>query len=144
MSAIKRVSAHEAKALLDEGHTFLDVRTEAEFAAGHPVGALNVPYAFSGASGMTPNPEFVAVAQKLFPKDTPLVLGCRSGNRSMKAAKLLEEAGYTRLVDLRPGWDGVRNAFGQVTEKGWSAEALPSETVTLGGSFAELTTKANG
>jgi rhodanese-related sulfurtransferase len=144
MSAIKRVSAREAKALLDEGYTFLDVRTEAEFAAGHPVGALNVPYAFSGPSGMTPNPEFVALATKLFPKDARLVLGCRSGNRSMKAAALLIDAGFSDLVDLRPGWDGVKNAFGQVTEKGWAAEALPTETETPGGSFAELTAKAAG
>ena len=43
MANIPRVSPQEAKKLIDEGYTYLDVRTEVEYAAGHAVGAHNVP-----------------------------------------------------------------------------------------------------
>ena len=43
MANFKRLSPSEAKQLVDEGWVYLDVRTEAEYAAGHPVGARNVP-----------------------------------------------------------------------------------------------------
>uniref|UniRef100_A0A453TAN7 Rhodanese domain-containing protein n=2 Tax=Aegilops tauschii subsp. strangulata TaxID=200361 RepID=A0A453TAN7_AEGTS len=33
------------------GHRYLDVRTEGEFAGGHPAGAVNVPYMYSTGSG---------------------------------------------------------------------------------------------
>jgi rhodanese-related sulfurtransferase len=128
MNDIKRVSPAEAHRLVqEEGYTFVDVRTEAEFAAGRPAGAKLVPWAFSGPSGMTPNPDFVATMSSTFTKDAKLVLGCRSGGRSLKAAQALAAAGFTNVVDQRAGWDGARNSFGQVTEKGWAAEGLPVE-----------------
>jgi rhodanese-related sulfurtransferase len=140
----RRISPEEAKSLVDEGWQYLDVRTEAEFAAGHPVGAHNVPYAFAGPSGMTPNPEFVALVTALYGKDAPLVLGCKSGGRSAKAGLLLEAAGFTKLADVKSGFDGARSSFGQVIEKGWAAAGLPVETTTPGGSFTELAAKAKG
>jgi len=140
----RRVSPEEAKSLLDEGYQYVDVRTEAEYAAGHAAGAQNVPYAFAGAGGMTANPEFVSMMAKLYGKDAALVLGCKSGGRSAKAATLLEAAGFSKLADLKSGFDGARDAFGQITEKGWAAAGLPVETTTPGGSFAELAPKARG
>jgi rhodanese-related sulfurtransferase len=128
MTSIKRVSPVEAKRLMDEeGYTYVDVRTEVEFAAGRPAGAELVPWAFSGPTGMVPNPDFVATMEKTFAKDRKLVLGCRSGGRSLKAAQALVAAGFTDVIDQRAGWDGARNAFGQVSEKGWAAEGLPIE-----------------
>jgi rhodanese-related sulfurtransferase len=34
------------------------------------------------------------------PQDKPVVLYCRSGNRSNQAAQLLDRAGYTQIYDL--------------------------------------------
>ena len=34
------------------------------------------------------------------PQDKPVVLYCRSGNRSGQAAQILEQAGYTQIYDL--------------------------------------------
>ena len=138
MADPKRVSPHEAKDLLDQGWTYLDVRTPAEWAAGHPTGAPNVPWAFSGAAGMTPNPDFVKQVEALYGKDAKLVLGCRSGGRSLKAAQALLGAGFTSVIDQRAGWEGPRDSFGKVTEKGWSLEGLPTETTTPGQSWDEL------
>ncbi len=142
MAIIKRVSPAEAKQLLDEGWTYLDVRSEPEFAAGHPAGALNVPVMHAGPRGMSPNPDFVAVVEALYPRDARLVVGCKSGQRSARAADMLAAAGYGSLVDQRAGFDGPRDAFGQMTEPGWSPAGLPVETTTPGGSYAELRRKA--
>ena len=62
---VKEVAAHLAA---DPAAVFVDVRTEQEFAAGHPAGAVNVPIAGIDAYGqMTPNPDFVRVIRALAP-----------------------------------------------------------------------------
>ena len=126
MSDLKRVSPAEAKQLVEEaGYTYLDVRTPAEFAAGRPAGAVLVPWANAGPAGMVPNEKFLDEVAAKFEKDAKLVVGCKSGGRSQKAATALIGAGYTNIVDQRAGFDGARNSFGQVSEKGWAAEGLP-------------------
>lgn len=143
MSDVKRISPHEAEALCqNEGYSHLDVRTEAEWAAGHPIGAHNLPFLLAGPGGMVPNPRFLELALALYPKDAKLVIGCRSGGRSLKAAAALIAAGFTRIVEQRAGWDGARNSFGKVVEPGWAQAGLPSETETPGASYAELVRKA--
>jgi rhodanese-related sulfurtransferase len=142
MADIKRVSPAEAKDLMAEGWTYLDVRSEPEYAAGHPAGAHNVPVMNAGPRGMEPNHEFLDVMAAVYPKDAKLVLGCRSGQRSMRAAEMLINAGYTNILDQRAGFDGPRNAFGQLVEPGWSPAGLPVETSTPGGSYGELKKKA--
>lgn len=143
MANVTRVSPEEAKKLIDDdGYRYVDVRSEPEYAAGHPAGAHNVPLMIAGPRGLEPNPEFLEVMQALYPKDAKLVLGCRSGQRSLRAAEMLVGAGYTNVVDQRAGFEGPRNAFGVVAEPGWGPKGLPTETTTPGGSYAELRKKA--
>ncbi len=124
---IQRVSPQEAQRLVsDEGWTLVDVRSIPEYEAGHPAGAYNVPWAHAVNGAMQPNPEFLAVMQQRFARDAKLLLACRSGGRSMKAAEALASVGYTQLTDQRAGWDGARDAFGRVQEVGWSGAGLPS------------------
>jgi rhodanese-related sulfurtransferase len=124
---ITRLSIPDAVAKLQAGYLYVDVRTPAEFAEGHPPLSINVPYAYEGPDGMVPNADFVhECAAKVTPA-TKFILGCRSGGRSMKAGALLEAAGYTDLFELRAGWDGARDPFGQLTEPGWSRCGLPIE-----------------
>lgn len=129
MSELKRVSPAEAKRLIDEdGYVYLDVRSVPEFEAEHPTGAFNVPLMNQGPAGMTPNGEFVAVMGKTFPKDVKLVVGCKSGNRSMRAATLLVQQGWAHVIDQRAGFDAARDPFGQVQEPGWKSAGLPVES----------------
>ncbi len=122
---VKRVSPQEAAALIeDEGYVYLDVRSIPEFDAGHPGGAYNIPLVHAAPSGMCPNEDFMSVVLAVFPKDTKLVIGCRSGNRSLRAAKALMSAGFRDVVDQRAGMDGARNPFGQVEEAGWTSAGL--------------------
>lgn len=130
-----RVAPAEADRLVrEEGYLFLDVRSVPEFGAGHPAGAYNVPLAEpDGAGRMQPNPEFVAVVSAAFDKDQPLVVGCRSGSRSERAARALLDAGFERIVEQRAGWGGTRDAFGRATEPGWHAAGLACATRALAG-----------
>jgi rhodanese-related sulfurtransferase len=143
MSKVPRHSPQEAhKLITEQGYTHVDVRTEAEYAAGHPAGALNVPVMLAGAGGMQPNPDFLRVMGALFPKDAKLVVGCRSGARSLRAAEMLLNAGYTNVVDQRAGFEGPKDPAGRTIEAGWAASGLPVENATQGGSYAELKPKA--
>jgi rhodanese-related sulfurtransferase len=139
-----RISPQEASAKLAEGWTYVDVRTVEEFEAGHPPGAVNVPLMHAGGGGMTPNPDFLRVMSAAFPKDARLVVGCKSGGRSLRAAHALIGEGFTSVVDQRAGWDGARNPFGQVTEPGWSRAGLPTEEGQPGGrSWDDLRKRAD-
>ncbi|HBQ19903.1 MAG: rhodanese-like domain-containing protein [Sandaracinaceae bacterium] len=123
---VERISPKQAMARLEEGWTYVDVRSVPEFEQGHPAGAYNVPLMHMGAAGMAPNPEFLSVMQERFPTDARLVLGCRSGARSLRAAEMLEAAGFEHVVDQRAGWDGARDPFGRELEPGWRGEGLAS------------------
>ena len=116
---VKRVSPQEAKDLIDrEGYVYVDVRSIPEWDEGHPTGSFNVPLNHLGPSGMAPNPDFLAVMEKSFAKDAKLVVGCKGGGRSLRAAGLLEQAGWQTVVDQRAGFDGGG-------EPGWRPAGLP-------------------
>lgn len=143
MSDIKRISPLEARDKLAEGWVYVDVRTVEEFEAGHPAGAVNAPIAHARAGGMQPNGDFIRVMNANFPKDTRIVLGCKAGGRSLRAAQVLSADGYTNLVDQRAGWDGARDAFGQLTEPGWLRAGLAVEQGQPSGrSWSDLLNKA--
>lgn len=69
---------------------FIDVREPYEFKSGHVKGAINIPPAqlMSGA------PQLKGV-----PKDTPLVLYCRSGSRSNASMRFFIAMGYTNVTN---------------------------------------------
>ncbi|WP_437677476.1 rhodanese-like domain-containing protein [Sorangium sp. So ce131] len=143
MADIQRISPEQAKKLMDEeGYVYLDVRSEPEYAAGHPRGAHNVPLLHAAAGGMKQNPDFLDVVRALYPRDAKIILGCRSGQRSMRAAEAMVADGYTGVVEQRAGFEGPRDAFGALTERGWGPAGLPVETNTPGASYAELRQKA--
>jgi rhodanese-related sulfurtransferase len=122
-----RISPQEASAKLAEGWTYVDVRTPQEFEAGHPPGAVNAPIMQAESGGMVPNPDFLAAMIAAFPMGAQIVVGCKAGGRSLRAAQALLGAGFTNVLDQRAGWDGARNQFGQITEPGWSRAGLPVE-----------------
>jgi rhodanese-related sulfurtransferase len=116
--SIVRVSPAEAnEKMTREGFTYVDVRTPEEFAEGHPAGAVNVPL----------DAAFVDVMSKAFSRDAPVILGCKSGERSLRAARALQEAGFTAVLEQRAGFDGARGPFGEMMEPGWSRAGLPRE-----------------
>ncbi|MCZ6872514.1 MAG: rhodanese-like domain-containing protein [bacterium] len=145
--AIKEITPQEAYDLLarEEGVLYIDVRTETEFSAGHPDGAVNIPVALSDpAQGMALNPAFVRVIQVHYPKDTKIIVGCQAGPRSETAARLLQEAGYQEIINMRGGFGGLRDASGQVIAPGWAGLGLPSSQANGEGvSYASLAAKTS-
>lgn len=125
--AIRQVEPPEAAAILeaDPEALYLDVRTEEEFGAGHPTGAINVPIMFMIPGRPQPNADFLVVVEKNLPKGKKLVVGCLSGGRSQRACETLEEAGYTDLTNMRGGFGGARDASGSIAVKGWRDAGLP-------------------
>ena len=110
-----------------EGFTYVDVRTPEEFASGRPAGSVNVPVSLEGPGGLVPNERFLSAMEAQFAKTASIIVGCKSGARSMRALKLLQEAGFMNLLEQRAGWDGARGTFGELTEPGWSRAELPVE-----------------
>ena len=122
---------------------YLDVRTEPEFAQGHPDGAINVPVVFiKGPGQMELNGEFVDVVAKTLPREKKLVVGCLAGGRSQRACELLEAAGYADLTNVRGGFGGARDASGQVVVAGWRDAGLPVSTEVGDNSYQALRLKA--
>ncbi len=122
---------------------YLDVRTEPEFALGHPDGAINVPVVFiKGPGQMELNGEFVDVVAKTLPREKKLVVGCLAGGRSQRACELLEAAGYTDLTNVRGGFGGARDASGQVVVAGWRDAGLPVSTEVGDNGYQALRRKA--
>lgn len=133
-SPIARVQPREAAALIEaDGYCYLDVRSPQEFIAGHPYGAYNIPIELRQAEGSFDNPEFLQAVQAHFALDARLVIGCRSGRRSLRAAAMLIGVGYSAIVEQRAGFEGTRDTFGGVVEPGWRALCLPWSADALPG-----------
>jgi rhodanese-related sulfurtransferase len=75
----------------------IDVREAEEFAAGHILGARNIPLTQ------------LRMRMKELRKDQPIYLYCQSGLRSGRAAQMLYRKGYRDLYHLKGGfkkWTG--------------------------------------
>ncbi len=138
-----RISAADAHRLMqDEGYVYLDVRTEGEFAQGHPKGAYNIPIKFAAPQGMQDNPRFLEQVGSAFDKQQKVIVGCKSGARSQVAASALIAAGFTVVSELAAGYAGKRDAFGRPVEPGWEAAGLPHATSPEAGhDYASLASK---
>lgn len=81
----------------------VDVRTPKEYKSGHLAKAVNIDFFHHGS--------FRTSFEK-FNKEEPVYLYCRSGQRSLKAAKKLISWGFTKVYDLEGGilnWQKPRN-----------------------------------
>ncbi len=84
-----KVSSSEARSLVDAGAQLVDVRTPEEFAAGHISGAINIPVQ-----------DLERRMGELNAKDGGIVVYCRSGARSSRAAAMLKDSGYTQVHNM--------------------------------------------
>lgn len=97
-----RYASYEALAKLVSGedpkpYKLIDVRTAQEFAEGRIPGASLLPYDQIGPG----NPDL--------PKDSLVIVYCRSGRRSAIAAQALKQLGYTDIADFGgiSSWKGM-------------------------------------
>lgn len=130
MSIIASVTPTQANEILQQNPQakLVDTRTTIEYSfVGHPIDAIHVP--LKRPPTWKALPEFVANVEKhIGSKSTPIVLMCRSGARSMEAAKLLEAAGFTALYNMDEGFEGDKdNNNHRGTLGGWRFHQLPWE-----------------
>ena len=124
--AVRRVDPEQAAALLSEGWTCLDVRSVAEFEAGHIPGSFNIPlFDFEPGRGLVPNTNFLAEVLENFEVGRRMVVACKSGVRSASAAAALMQAGFEAVVDLRGGLLGEVGPDGVLASAGWQPLGLP-------------------
>jgi len=80
------VSGLEAYRLVREGARLVDVRSNAEFQAGHLLGAVHLPLS-----------ELASRVADLGPGNADLVVYCETGHRSGRAARWLRGHGFARV-----------------------------------------------
>jgi len=111
----------------------IDVRSTPEYRAGHPEYAYNVPYPYiyqtcnpvgapgsaddrqpdgacksGGARIPQTDQDFANYVEQLIPdKNTPIYTLCRTGHRSVGAAHVLADAGYTNVRNIWEGFVGL-------------------------------------
>ena len=143
--AVKEITPQQAHDILnnDTDAVYIDVRTEREFANGHPLGAVNIPVAFPDpARGMMANKDFVQVVEANFPRDKKIIVGCQAGPRSNAAAGLLLQAGFQDVSNMLGGFGGMRDQMGNVIAPGWASSGLPvSDDNGEGVSYESLSAK---
>jgi rhodanese-related sulfurtransferase len=107
----------------------IDIRMEIEsLYVGRPPGAINIPW--YEYPEFTPDADSFCtqVQDHTASKETTVILLCRSGQRSLDAARALEAAGFSDVVNVLHGFEGDLDAqFHRSTLNGWRFEQLPWE-----------------
>ena len=140
------VTASEANNMLqDDAVIFIDIRSRAEVAfLGMPVEAdINIPYMImpmlaeyddeKQGYSLEVNPDFPNVFSDYAEENnitttSKIILMCRSGSRSARAADLLFDMGYTNVYSVVDGYEGDKSkdgpSKGQRTVNGWKNDGL--------------------
>ncbi len=125
---IENLDPQQAWAVLRDNPAavLIDVRTAIEHSfVGHPPKAIHV--AWKEFPGMRLNDGFVEQVRQHAPdKTAPVLLLCRSGQRSVDAAKALEAQGYQHLINILEGFEGPLDEHKhRGTVGGWRFHGLP-------------------
>ena len=129
MSYAGDLSPQEAWAKLEAGAILVDVRTEAEWAhIGIPdtKATENDPLFIQwNLAGGIPNSRFIEQLTQQAPEaeGTELVFLCRSGVRSVAAAKAATEAGFV-AYNVLEGFEGAPDQYGEWSVNGWKNRGL--------------------
>lgn len=109
---VSTINDAQMQALIAEGVKVVDVRRADEWRSTGIVPGTALITAYDRQGQL--NPRFLADMQAVVATDKPVVLICRSGNRSLRAAELLaSEGGYQTVFSVDGGI------------KGWIATGAP-------------------
>jgi len=97
--AADAVDVRQGAAMQKQGALLVDVRTPGEFEQVRAPGAVLIPLDQIGRR-----------LGELGARDRPIALICRSGNRSGQAQQLLQQAGFTRAVNVLGGMNAWEQA----------------------------------
>lgn len=133
--SIESVTPPEAWAILqrEPQAVLIDVRSKLEHDyVGHPTGAVLVMW--KDYPDWQENPHFVDEVRAALAArggddaERPILALCRSGARSLAAARKLAAAGYRHLYNVEEGFEGDKDAAGHRSGVGgWRFHGLPWE-----------------
>lgn len=91
----RQVPVSMVRELVEKGAYIVDVRSPAEFAMGHLVGAVNLPLG--------------QLRERLdeIPKDRPVYLHCRTSQRSYNAIMALKGRGFDNIINISGSFLGI-------------------------------------
>ena len=113
LEQIERTTLDNARSLIERNKVnVLDVRTPAEYAAGHIAGAQHIPLS-----------ELRQRADEV-PTDQPVLVHCQGGTRSPIAASLLASLGQKQVIDMNDGFGGWQAAKNPVERGEQQPETL--------------------
>ena len=133
---LKVISAQQAWDICqrDPRALLIDIRSSMEFLfVGHPKGAIHI--AWIDEPDWVVNENFVSEIRKLAlgglkesTENVPIILICRSGNRSEEAGKLLVNSGMSNVYHIDEGFEGeLDEQHHRSTINGWRYHNLPWE-----------------
>lgn len=130
---VPNISATEAWGILraQSDAVLIDVRTRPEWQyVGIPdlagIGRPLVKLEWQVWPDMAVNPRFAEALKQAVPAGAQLLFLCRSGARSLAAAKLAMEHGFTRCFNIASGFEGgLDPSRHRVGPAGWKHEGLP-------------------
>ncbi len=91
----KQVNVDQVRELVEKKETIIDVRESYEYERGHIKGAINIPLS-----------ELRERSDEI-PKDKPVYLHCRTGQRSYNAALALQNMGFSNVVNITGSFLGI-------------------------------------
>lgn len=104
IESITRITAQDLAQQYNNKPLVFDVRKASEYNSEHVVDAINVPL----------NEINQHLAQ--FPKETPFIVHCAGGYRSMIAAAILKQRGWDNFVDVQGGFKTIKETGIPVTD----------------------------
>ena len=135
---LKKTNPQEAHNILQQQNNavLVDVRSTMEYSfVGHPLNAIHVPIKEPPSWDM--QPEFVEKVRASLAahmpdnnqlNDVPVLMLCRSGQRSELAGEMLVKDGFTKVYNVLEGFEGDKDENGhRNTINGWRFHDLPWE-----------------
>jgi rhodanese-related sulfurtransferase len=102
---VDRISAETfAERIKTENVLVIDVRKKSEYGSEHVINAVNIPL------------NVINEHLSEIPKDQPFILHCAGGYRSMIAASILKQRGWSDFVDVKGGFTAISKTEVPVTE----------------------------
>lgn len=104
IDTVNRITADHLENELEKNIPLIDVRKKSEFNAEHVLDAINIP--------------LNELANRLneIPIGKPFILNCAGGYRSMIAASILKQNGFTNFKDVIGGFNAIKNEGIPTTE----------------------------
>ncbi|WP_348688555.1 MBL fold metallo-hydrolase [Zunongwangia profunda] len=103
VDTINRITAEELEQKMNQDIVIIDVRKKSEFDSEHIEGVVNVPL------------NQINQYLEKFPKEQEFVLHCAGGYRSMIAASILQQRGWSQLTDVIGGFKSIKETTIPVT-----------------------------